>query len=111
MRRSSGAWARAVAGALVLLLGLAISAPPAAAGEGQATPARPLAAATAAKLATLTPSARAFTQETAAASSPDDRSFFQKPAGVAALVLMAGGVGFALYSINHDRKPVKSPIR
>ena len=110
MTRSSGAWARAVAGALVLLLGLAISTPPAAAGEMKA-PARPLAAATAAKLAKLTPSARAFAQETPGASSPDDRSFFQKPAGVAALVLMAAGVGFALYSINHDRKPVKSPIR
>ena|SRR5437867_340236 len=100
-----------MAGALVLLMALTLSAPPAAAGEVKSAPPRPLAAATAAKLATLTPSARAFTQETAAARTADDRSFFQRPAGVVALVLMAAGVGFALYSINHDRKPVKSPIR
>jgi hypothetical protein len=111
MRRSSKPWVRALVIALALLMGLTFSAPPTAAGEGKALPARPLAAATAAKLATLAPSARAFTQETPASSSADDRSFFRRPAGVAALVLMAAGVGFAIYSINHDRKPVKSPIR
>jgi len=110
MRRSKP-WVRALVIALALLMGLTFSAPPTAAGEAKAVPARPLAAATAAKLAALAPSARAFTQETPASSSAEDRSFFRRPAGVAALVLMAAGVGFAIYSINHDRKPVKSPIR
>jgi len=90
---------------------LTFSAPPAAAGEAKAIPARPLAAATVAKLATLAPSARAVTQETPASSSADDRPFFRRPAGVAALVLMAAGAGYAIYSVSHDRKPVKSPIR
>jgi hypothetical protein len=93
-------------------VGLAFSAPPASASEMNAAPTRPLAAATAAKLARLAPPARAFAQEKGgAAPATDSRSFFQKPAGVAALVLMAAGVGFTLYSISHDRKPVKSPIR
>jgi hypothetical protein len=30
---------------------------------------------------------------------------------VAAIVLMAAGVAFTVYSVSHDRKPVKSPIR
>jgi len=93
-------------------MGLAFSAPPASAGEAKTVPTRPLAAATAAKLSRLSPPARAFTQETGGtAGATDSRSFFQKPAGVAAIVLMAAGVGFTFYSINHDRKPVKSPIR
>ena len=63
MRRSSTAWTRAVSGLLVLCVGLAFAAPPATASDVKAAPTRPLAAATAAKLARLAPPARAFTQE------------------------------------------------
>jgi hypothetical protein len=100
-----------VAGALVLLTALTFAVPRAVGGETKAAAVRPLATATAAKLATLAPSARAFTQETSPSSSGDSRSFFHRPAGVAALVLMAAGAGYAIYSVSHDRKPVKSPVR
>jgi hypothetical protein len=38
-------------------------------------------------------------------------SFFKSTRGKVTLALMAAGVGFTIWSINHDRKPVKSPIR
>ncbi len=40
-----------------------------------------------------------------------DSSFFKTTAGKITLGLMLVGVGATVYSINHDRKPVKSPIR
>jgi hypothetical protein len=40
-----------------------------------------------------------------------DSSFFKTTRGKVTLVLMGAGVGLTLYSIQHDRKPVKSPIR
>ena len=40
-----------------------------------------------------------------------DSSFFKTTAGKLALGALLVGVGFTVYSINHDRKPVKSPIR
>ena len=40
-----------------------------------------------------------------------DRSFFKTTAGKLTLGLMVAGLGFTVYSISHDRKPVKSPIR
>jgi hypothetical protein len=30
-------------------------------------------------------------------------SFFKKPAGIAVLITLAAGVGYALYSTQHDR--------
>ena len=38
-------------------------------------------------------------------------SFFKSTRGKVTLALMGAGVGFTLWSIQHDRKPVKSPIR
>jgi hypothetical protein len=38
-------------------------------------------------------------------------SFFKSAKGKVTLALMGAGVGFTVWSINHDRKPVKSPIR
>ncbi len=118
MTRRLMRWTSPVAGALALVMGLTYAAPPAttAAEAGKAPMARVssrLSAATTAKLATLAPTPRAFAQ---APSSPpssggESKSFFGTPAGVAAIVLMVAGVGFAVYSANHDRKPVKSPIR
>ena len=40
-----------------------------------------------------------------------DSSFFKTTAGRLALGLLVVGVGLPVYSVNHDRKPVKSPIR
>jgi hypothetical protein len=111
-------WTSPVAGALALVMGLTFAAPPAttAAEAGKAPMARVpsrLSAATTAKLATLAPTPRAFAQTPSSppSSGGESKSFFGTPAGVAAIVLMVAGVGFAVYSANHDRKPVKSPIR
>jgi hypothetical protein len=38
-------------------------------------------------------------------------SFLHSRRGAIALTLMAAGAGFAIWSANHDRQPVKSPIR
>lgn len=40
-----------------------------------------------------------------------DSSFFKTTAGKLTLGLMVVGLGLTVYSVNHDRKPVKSPIR
>lgn len=46
------------------------------------------------------------------ASTPSTpRSFFKTRRGAVTLALMGAGAGFALWSIQHDRKPVKSPVR
>jgi hypothetical protein len=45
------------------------------------------------------------------ASAPSDEAFFKTGRGVAVLALMAAGVAFTVWSVNHDRKPVKSPVR
>ena len=42
-------------------------------------------------------------------SSPS--SFFKSKRGAVTLALMGAGVGFTLWSIHHDRQPVKSPVR
>jgi hypothetical protein len=71
-------------------------------------------AASALKLATLAPPARAFAQtgSTADASgSTDSRSFFSTPTGIAALVLMVAGAGFVAYQVHRDNSKVHSPIR
>jgi hypothetical protein len=53
----------------------------------------------------------------AAAASAQDQpgastgSFFHSKRGAITLILMGAGAGFTLWSINHDRKPVKSPVR
>ena len=47
----------------------------------------------------------------ASASSPDTRSFFRTPTGVAAIVLMVAGAAFVAYRIPKDNQKVHSPIR
>ena len=47
----------------------------------------------------------------ATGNSRTDSSFFKTTAGRLTLGLMAAGLGFTVYSISHDTKPVKSPIR
>lgn len=40
-----------------------------------------------------------------------DSTFFKTTAGRLTLGLMVVGLGLTVYSVSHDRKPVKSPIR
>jgi len=60
--------------------------------------------------AAAAPAARAKQQQPAATPSASD-SFFKSTRGKVTLALMGAGVGFTIWSINHDREPVKSPIR
>jgi hypothetical protein len=48
-------------------------------------------------------------QPTATPNAPS--SFFKSTRGKLTLALMGAGVGLTLWSVQHDRKPVKSPIR
>jgi hypothetical protein len=48
-------------------------------------------------------------QPAATPSSPS--SFFKSTRGKVTLALMGAGTGLTLWSIQHDRKPVKSPVR
>lgn len=51
-------------------------------------------------------------QQQPPASAPSTpSSFFKSKRGAVTLALMGAGAGFALWSIQHDRKPVKSPVR
>lgn len=51
------------------------------------------------------------TAEPATGNPRTDGSFFKTTAGRLTLGLMVVGLGFTVYSTQHDRKPVKSPIR
>jgi hypothetical protein len=106
---------RLIAATLVVLMGTVLAGP-AAAGEPAVralpTGAQPLRAAVATHLSHLVPDAKAFAPQTSGgATGTENRPFLRTPAGVAAVVLMAAGAGYAVYSTSHDRKPVKSPIR
>jgi hypothetical protein len=100
----------------VSLLALAIAAAPLPALAGEATttgttPAPSIKASVETVLATQTlattaPAARAQQTGTTDLGS---KSFFRTPGGMAALVALAVGVGYAIYSTNNDR--VKSPAR
>ncbi len=46
-----------------------------------------------------------------AATPSSPGSFFKTTRGKVTLVLMGAGAGLALWSVHHDRLPVKSPIR
>ena len=61
--------------------------------------------------AAATPIAPARAQAGSSAGKADlsSPSFFKKPAGVAVLAALAAGVGYALYSTQHDR--VTSPAK
>jgi hypothetical protein len=113
--KRSSPWVRAVATLLTVSTALVLTAGPAAAGESPRPAATgvklSLAAAAQARAAVVVPAASAYAQAAAAPATSSSRSFFRTPTGVAALVLMAVGGGYTLYSVSHDRKPVKSPIR
>jgi len=113
VRRRFGTWARPIAGLLTLTLALAVTAP-AAAAEATAPAAQPLAASARATVAALPLPAGAQAQATPAApttSTTGSKSFFKTGAGRLALVLMAAGTGFMVYSAFSDNDPVKSQFR
>jgi hypothetical protein len=108
-------WTRHAAGLLVLTLALAGSATAAAAAE-KAAPAQQattlLASASAAVAAKPLPAgtlAQAAPQSTA--TDTGSKSFFSTTAGRLALVAMAAGTGYMVYSAFKDNDPVKSVFR
>lgn len=108
--------ARFLAGALALVLGSTLMAPPALAAEpASAASPRPIAAAAAAKVEALPAAALAQAAPaaqpapTAAPAETTDKPFFKTAKGAVALVLLGGALGYVLYSIDNDR--VKSPAK
>jgi len=105
---------RALAAGLAFLVGLSFAAPPAFAADPAPSPSpspEPSLAETAEATldampsATLARGAQMDTPEPATA--PSSPSFFKTGKGAAVLILLAGGVGYTVYSFSHDR--VKSP--
>lgn len=114
MRRENISLVKALAGALVLILGLTMGAPPATAAEAPATaPSKtPLTTAANVKLSSLTVPSHALAQTSpAAAPTKEGKGFFKTRTGIAAIILMAAGSGYMVYSAFHDNNPVHSPIR
>jgi len=115
VRRRFGSWARPIAGLVTLTLALAVTAPVAAA-EASAPVAQPqtLAASAKATVAALPIPASVQAQAAPVAqttSTTGSKSFFKTGAGKLALVLMAAGTGFMVYSAFSDNDPVKSQFR
>jgi hypothetical protein len=55
--------------------------------------------------------AQARVARTQQSGPPSDPGFLKTRKGAVAVSLMAAGAVFTVWSINHDRKPVKSAIR
>ena len=105
-------WTKAVAGTLCALVALGSGAAPLAAAEPTASkpPAQgKLATAALAKAAAGEARALQAPQATPSTTTEEPRSFFGSTRGRIAVVLLAGGIGWTIYSNSHDR--IKSPIR
>jgi hypothetical protein len=103
--------ARLLAGALAVIVGSMLVAPPAFAA-GPATPGspRPIAAAATAKVAALPAASLAQAAPAAAAvAETSSKPFFKTTKGAVALVLVGGVLGYTFYSFGNDR--VKSPAK
>jgi hypothetical protein len=106
--------ARLLAGALALVVGLTLAAPPAFAGSPAPEPG-PIAAAATAKVEAMPAATLAQAATPAAQAAPTaiteagDKPFFKTTKGVVALALLAGGLGYTVYSFSNDR--VSSPQR
>jgi hypothetical protein len=103
---------RSAAWTLSMTLALGAAVVPCAAAEKADTNA------SATKLTRLSPaSQQLLARPSGAAASAQDQpgastgSFIRSKRGAITLILMGAGAGFTLWSINHDRKPVKSPVR
>jgi hypothetical protein len=103
---------RTAVSALCVIVALGAATPcaagPAAAPKAPSRLTR-LSPATRQMLATATPAPVAAQDPGATGAAP--KSFFKSGKGKVTLALMGAGVGFTLWSIQHDRKPVRSPIR
>ena len=110
-----GLLTRATAIAVIATVALGAAVVPCAAAE-KAKPQQPtvsltrLSPATQAILVAPQPT-RAAQQQGGDNKTTTPGGFFHSKRGAVALVLMGAGAGFTLWSISHDRKPVKSPIR
>ncbi len=89
---------------------LALSLVASAAGATEATPSPSLWNA-AQDAGTKAPMSAQATAAPAKDNARTDSTFFKTTAGRLTLGLMVVGVGLTVYSVSHDRKPVKSPIR
>lgn len=106
---------RAAACALCVTVALGAAAAPCAASEDAAK-----AGVKSSKLTRLSPASKqllvparsAARQQAQPADTPSSPgSFFKSTRGKVTLALMGAGAAFTIWSINHDRKPVRSPIR
>lgn len=101
MRRKWTPGAKALAVALVLVLGPGLAAAPAFAADAAPVPVKPttLAAAVEAKLATMDTAAAVVQAPAApaAAGTSGRSSFFKTPKGAAALILLGGLTGYSIY--------------
>jgi len=108
---------RAATAALCVTMGFGVAATPSLAADAAKAPgakAPPsltrLSPASRQVLAKSTPMVRRSEggQQTPSTAS---EGFFKSTKGKVTLALMGAGVGFTIWSISHDREPVKSPIR
>jgi hypothetical protein len=109
-----GLLTRAAAVALVATLGLGGAVMPCLAADKPA-PVTPKKTASLTQLSGTSQSLlmeRAPRAQQSAQEPPSSPSgFFKSKRGAVTLALMGAGVGFTLWSIHHDRQPVKSPVR
>jgi hypothetical protein len=105
--------ARLLAGALALVVGLTLVAPPAfAAGPATVATPRPIAAAATAKVEAMPVAGLAQAAQATPAAAPAEtgnKPFFKTGKGALALALLAGSIGYTFYSFSNDR--VKSPAK
>jgi hypothetical protein len=94
---------------LVLIAGTASAPTPVFADTSRAKPIR--AAVSAFSSASVRTVERAAAPKKELRAQSGGESFFKTRKGAVALGLMIGGAAFTVWSINHDRKPVKSPVR
>lgn len=105
-------WTKAVSCALCMLLAAGAGAVPAWADEAKVarSPAKAkLAAAALAAAAAADARAVQTPPDPAPATTEEPKSFLGSTRGRIALVLLAAGIGWTIYSHSHDR--IKSPIR
>ena len=111
MKARQNSWTRGVAGGLALLLSLTVAAP-CWAGEATATAVpgpSSLRAVADAKLAELDSSKAVRFAQAGAAGTAESKPFFKSSKGVAVVVLMVGGLTWAVVSRSKDA--VHSPAR
>ena len=101
---------RTAAVTLCVTLGFGLAAAPCLAAETSKAPAT-LTQLSPASRQILTKAAPRRQQNQPAAAPAGSNSFFKSTKGKVTVALMGAGVGFTLWSIHHDREPVKSPIR